>query len=433
MEDQGPKIDNAKWDEVDSKVKSLIYLSLGTEGTNIFHQRNPHTELSKCTADALVIQLKETFKEIRNETFDRFQFFRCTQNPGESLERFHSRIKQKAALCNWEDLEDSLVKRIFFRGMSNPQIQMDLLSEDRDPLETLQYAIKRERGQENQQRISNTHALNPSGSGINLTQKQRQQTQRRSILPIPPNNNKIPDCWKCGYKFIKEHLGNCPAKIVIYNICKKIGHYAKVCRSDIPPRRVEIQNTQRNNQEAYNNKNQQQNNTQQQTNTRRVCNIQAIPDDNTIQEEEKTETKTIDPESTCYIREMMEDWSSINFIESLNFTTVTQKDLNKNHQGEFWIQTSSKNENINWLADTGSPRPLISRSIAQNLIAKLGNKIIKQDKNIGEFRCFNNNKIKVDYQIQLDLTSDNTTVPNCQILVVSQNTVYTISFSLTQT
>ena len=37
-------IDNAKWDEVDNKVKSLIYLSLGTEGTNIFHQRNPHTQ-----------------------------------------------------------------------------------------------------------------------------------------------------------------------------------------------------------------------------------------------------------------------------------------------------------------------------------------------------------------------------------------------------
>ena len=196
-----------------------------------------------------------------------------------------------------------------------------------------------------------------------------------------------------------------------------------MCRSDIPPRRVEIQNTQRNNQGAYNNNNQQQNNTQQQTNTRQARNIQAIPDGNSIQEEEETETETIDPESTCYIREMMEDWSSINFIESLNFTTVTQKDLNKKHQGEFRIQTSCKNENINWLADTGSPRSFISQSTAQNLIAKLGNKIIKQDKNIGEFRCFNNNKIKVDYQIQLDLTSGNTTVHNCQNVVVPQNTV----------
>ena len=113
VEDHGPMIDNLKWDEVDNKVKSLIYLSLETEGTNMFHQRNPHTELSKCTTDALVIQLHDTFKEIRNETINRFQFFRCTQKPGESLEQFNSRTKLKAALCNWEELEDSLVKSIF--------------------------------------------------------------------------------------------------------------------------------------------------------------------------------------------------------------------------------------------------------------------------------------------------------------------------------
>ena len=36
--------------------------------------------------------------------------------------------------------------------------------------------------------------------------------------------------------------------------------------------------------------------------------------------EEQTETdETIDPESTCYIREMMEDWQNINFITSINF------------------------------------------------------------------------------------------------------------------
>ena len=104
-------IDNFRWDQIDYKVKSLIYLSLGTEGTNIFHQRNPHTELSKCTTDAQVIQLQETFKEKRNETFDRIQFFRCTQNPGESLEQFHFRIKQKAAPCKWEELEDSFAKK----------------------------------------------------------------------------------------------------------------------------------------------------------------------------------------------------------------------------------------------------------------------------------------------------------------------------------
>ena len=118
-------LDNFRLDKIDNEVKFLMYLSLGTEDTNVFHQRNPHTKLGKCTTDALVIQWQETFKEIRNETFDRFQFFRCTKNQGESLEHFQSQIKQEAALCNWEDLEDGLVKRISIQGMANPQFQMD--------------------------------------------------------------------------------------------------------------------------------------------------------------------------------------------------------------------------------------------------------------------------------------------------------------------
>ena len=70
-EDKGSYVDNIAWDEADTKIKSLIYLSLGQEATNIFHHRNPHTEMSKFTTDAFAEQLKETFKEVRNETFDK--------------------------------------------------------------------------------------------------------------------------------------------------------------------------------------------------------------------------------------------------------------------------------------------------------------------------------------------------------------------------
>ena len=61
VDDQGPMKDNFIWDEIDKKVKSLIYLSLGTEGTNIFHQCNPHTELGKCITDAIVIELIQAY------------------------------------------------------------------------------------------------------------------------------------------------------------------------------------------------------------------------------------------------------------------------------------------------------------------------------------------------------------------------------------
>ena len=192
----------------------------------------------------------------------------------------------------------------------------------------------------------------------------------------------------------------------------------------MPPRRSETQNIKRNKTNYNYNRTQQPNNSQQPVNARRVRNIQqSNPDNETIQEENETETETIDPQSRFYIIELTEDWSSINFIQSLNFTTVTNKDLNRNQQGEFWIQTTSNNEEINWFVDTGSARSFISRRTAQHLTKKLGHQIIKTDTNIGEFRRFNNNKTQVEHTIQLDLETGNTTAHNCIILVVPQNTV----------
>ena len=120
-----------------------MYQSLDQEATNIFHQRNTHTEMAKCTTNAFVEQLRDTVKEIRNETSDRYQFFNYKQNINEPLEYFHSRVKQKAALCSPEDIEDSVLKTIFIQRTRNRQIKRDLLSEERDPLGRLLYALAR--------------------------------------------------------------------------------------------------------------------------------------------------------------------------------------------------------------------------------------------------------------------------------------------------
>ena len=183
---QRTPVDNKPWDEAVNKTKSHLYLSLGAQATDIFHQRFPHTDIQKCTTDALVEQLREACIQTRNETFDRFQFFRCRQKENESLKVFHSRIKKHASVCNWEQLEESLVKSIFIQGMNNQQIQMDLLSEERTPSETLQYALALERGQESQQKMINTNT-NPAPQNPWFEKIQLIKHQNR--VPILPNHN----------------------------------------------------------------------------------------------------------------------------------------------------------------------------------------------------------------------------------------------------
>ena len=414
-------VDNIPWDDADNKAKRLMYISPGAQATNIFHQGFPNTDLQKCTTDALVEQLKESFTQARIETFDRFQFFRCQQKEGESLEVFHSRIKKHATLCNWEHLEESLVKNIFIQGMRNQQIQMDLLSEDRTPSETLNYALARERGQANQQKLHNSqssqsliHTDNPWFEKVQYIKTQN----RGRILPTP-QTGQIQNCRRCGNKFLPGHLNTCPAKIEACRICKKIGHFAKLCRSEMPPRptfrpqqRQQQMNTGSHPQQRYNQQAQRQ--TQQ-----KIRNI-----NKKTETDKQTETEeTIDPESTCYIREMMEDLQNINFINSINFTKEKVSDVNKTKRGEIWIKTRTNNQHIFCLADTGSPRIFMDIDTAQKLLANGKTPIKQPNKSIGEFRCFNNNKINIIGTIQVDITSGSSNAKNCTILLVNNNTI----------
>ena len=117
----------------------------------------------------------------------------------------------------------------------------------------------------------------------------------------------------------------------------------------------------------------------------------------------------------------MEDWQNVNFIKTINFIKVS--DVNKTNRGEFWIKTKTDYQQIYWLADTGSPRSFMNIDTAQRLLAN-GKTTIKQpNKSIGEFRCFNNNKINIIGTIQLDITSGSSTAKNCTILLVNNNTI----------
>ena len=132
VEQKSPMIDRIPWDEADLKVKSLIYLSLGSEGSRTYHQRNPHTKIERCTTNELVHDLTLTFTRPRNTTFGRFQCFKAMQQTNESFETFYSRLRELGAHCKFEKLED-LLKDVFKSNMKSSNIQLELLSETRTP------------------------------------------------------------------------------------------------------------------------------------------------------------------------------------------------------------------------------------------------------------------------------------------------------------
>ena len=164
----GPIIDRIPWDEADLNVKSLIYISLGTEGCRTYHQRNPHTRIERCTTNELVHELSRTFTRPRNLTFDRFQFFRAMQQSNESLETFYSRLREFGSHAKLEQLEEDLVKDLFISNMHGSNIQEELLSEVRTPQQVLNSAINREREREREGKRINTKFAEHTPTGTQL-------------------------------------------------------------------------------------------------------------------------------------------------------------------------------------------------------------------------------------------------------------------------
>ena len=134
------------------------------------------------------------------------------------------------------------------------------------------------------------------------------------------------------------------------------------------------------------------------------------------------ENESVDPESTCYIREMIEYLSSVKLVNwKLSETKINT--INKTHMGEYWLENETGQWKIYWLVDTGRQRSFVSQTTANWLTAKLGNKIQNKATKLGEFICFKNNKIQIDSTLNINLTSGNTSATNCEILVVPHNTV----------
>ena len=187
---RGPMIDRYTWDEADLKVKSLTYSSLGTKATRIFHQRNPHTIIDRCSTNEFVYVVG--------------------------------------------NVEEDLIKDFFIAKMNNTTIQMELLSEKRTPAQVLNFALSRERGQ-NQKEILRTSAPNWTNQVNVISNKNSRPNQRPQQQSTQQTNKTNEQCWRCGGIFTAGHMNQCTAKQAVCNICKKTGHFAKMCRSKIPP------------------------------------------------------------------------------------------------------------------------------------------------------------------------------------------------------
>ena len=105
-------------------------------------------------------------------------------------------------------------------------------------------------------------------------------------------NKTNEQCWRCGGSFTAGHMNQCTAEQAVCNICKKTRHFAKRCRSKIPPLPTRRQNQRGPLQRP-----------QGQSNQLKVRQIQEKLIEEEVEGEEE-EIESVDPESALYIKKL---------------------------------------------------------------------------------------------------------------------------------
>ena len=162
-------------------------------------------------------------------------------------------------------------------------------------------------------------------------------------------------------------------------------------RAEMPPRHAQRPQTRANTQ-SRNLMSTNPNNSYQK-NTRIVRKIKPSTTENTSQAESvHSGKKSLDPECTCYIREMMEDWRTVNLIKQKGIETKINS-INKTHLGEYGIETQT-GKNTTLVSRHRKPTQLCITNNCGMADVKTRTKYAEESKQIWRIQMFQQQEVQ---------------------------------------
>ena len=106
-------------------------------------------------------------------------------------------------------------------------------------------------------------------------------------------------------------------------------------------------------------------------------------------------------------------------VRPTGFKEVNNVSLNKDTSGEFWVKTNFRTSEIDWLADTGSPRSFTQDSAAKEITTKYPDTNISKFTEKPKYKCFNDQEIQIKDVLNINLKSGSWKAIDCKILLVN--------------
>ena len=197
------------------KVQCAILLHLiGDEALEIY---NTFTFGEGEDRDKLTV-LKKKFEDYvnprKNTVFERYKFWECKQQDGETIDQFITELKTRARSCEFGDQTESLIRDRIVFGVSDVRLKERLLRESSDL--TLGKAA------------SLCRAAEESAKQLKELRKQNDDPGEPEVhtMKKSPRGESLFDCNRCG---TKHAVRSCPAFGKSCHKCKKKNHFARMC------------------------------------------------------------------------------------------------------------------------------------------------------------------------------------------------------------
>lgn len=167
-------------------------------------------------------KLSGYFSPKKNIQYQVYIFRKATQEPGENLDGYHTRLRMLAKNCEFANV-DAEIKTQIIQSCASSRLRRKAL---REPELSLEELLDHGRTLELSE-IQATGIENGATATVNmLDQKTTEKRPNSSWSTKKRSDNR---CRNCGGKY--PHDGECPAKGKQCRACGKLNHFARQCRS----------------------------------------------------------------------------------------------------------------------------------------------------------------------------------------------------------
>ena len=208
-----------------SKKRAALLAGGGSKLREIF--KTLDIENDSKSYDAAKTALNSHFTAKKNLTAERFKFF-CTkpESADESHDHYITRLRTKVADCEFDKMDkEEAIKLVVTLHTHSAKLQREIIAQNMD----LKKLIETARAIEMTTReveFMKTNKLEYKDAREEVVVHKVNRFERRGGSQ---NFEKGKKCWSCGGPF--PHKDVCRAKSARCNKCKRIGHFAKVCKS----------------------------------------------------------------------------------------------------------------------------------------------------------------------------------------------------------